>query len=75
MGLAAYSRGLQARLPPAHGTLHLRTLVESLALVRGELAEGDHQRRGSLSAVDSQAPEPGGVANRLGGDRRDTGGD
>ncbi len=44
VGLAAYSRVLQARLPPAHGTFHLRTLVESLALVRGELSEGDHQR-------------------------------
>ena len=44
VGLAAYSRGLQVRLPPARGTIHMRTLVESLALVRGELLEGDHQR-------------------------------
>ena len=44
VGLAAYSRRLQAQLPPARGTFHLRTLVESLALVRGELLEGDHQR-------------------------------
>jgi uncharacterized protein (DUF58 family) len=43
VGLTAYSRSLQARLLPARGPWHLRTLVESLALVQGKLAEGDHQ--------------------------------
>jgi uncharacterized protein (DUF58 family) len=43
VGLTAYARSLQARLLPARGAWHLRTLVESLALVQGKLAEGDHQ--------------------------------
>jgi uncharacterized protein (DUF58 family) len=43
VGLTAYARSLQARLLPARGPWHLRTLVESLALVQGKLAEGDHQ--------------------------------
>ena len=43
VGLTAYARSLQARLLPGRGALHLRTLVENLALVQGKLAEGDHQ--------------------------------
>lgn len=43
VGLTAYSRSLQARLLPTRGPWHLRTLVESLALIEGRLAEGDHQ--------------------------------
>jgi uncharacterized protein (DUF58 family) len=43
VGLTAYSRHLQARLLPARGAWHLRTLVENLASVQGKLTEGDHQ--------------------------------
>jgi uncharacterized protein (DUF58 family) len=44
VGLIAYGRRIQARLPLARGRGQLRTLVDQLALVRGELAEADHAR-------------------------------
>jgi uncharacterized protein (DUF58 family) len=44
VGLTAYARSIQARLPAGRGTPHLRALVESLAQVRGELVEADHGR-------------------------------
>jgi uncharacterized protein (DUF58 family) len=44
IGLLAYGRRIQARLPPARGTAHLRCLLDCLSIVRGELAEADHAR-------------------------------
>lgn len=44
VGLLAYGRRIQSRLPLSRGTSHLRTLLEILALVRGELVEADHER-------------------------------
>jgi uncharacterized protein (DUF58 family) len=44
VGLLAYTRRIQARLPAARGAAHLRALLERLALVRGELVEADHAR-------------------------------
>jgi uncharacterized protein (DUF58 family) len=42
VGLLAYGRRLQQRVAPARGGNHLRTLVEALAVVRGEAVEADH---------------------------------
>jgi uncharacterized protein (DUF58 family) len=44
VGLLAYGRAPQQLVPPAHGSAHLRTLLERLALVRNESAEADHLR-------------------------------
>lgn len=42
VGLLAYGRQLQKRMPPYQGSAHLRQLIQQLAEVRGEGAEGDH---------------------------------
>jgi uncharacterized protein (DUF58 family) len=42
VGLLAYGRRVQQRLPPGRGAAHLRLLVEELALVHSELSEADH---------------------------------
>ena len=42
VGLLAYGRRPQQRLPPGRGARHLRLLVDALASVHGEAAEGDH---------------------------------
>ena len=44
VGLLAYGRETQQLLAPARGSTHLREMMESLALVRGEFAEADHLR-------------------------------
>jgi len=44
VAMLAYGRRVQQRLPPGHGSGHLRALVEGLAQVRGEELEADHQR-------------------------------
>ena len=44
VGLLAYSRTIQAHLAAARGSSHLRAMIEQLALVHGELAEGAHAR-------------------------------
>ena len=44
VGLLAYGRETQQVLAPARGRTHLRQMMESLALVKGELAEADHLR-------------------------------
>jgi uncharacterized protein (DUF58 family) len=44
VGLLAYGRKRQHSLSPGRGTPHLRAMLESLASVRGELAEADHAR-------------------------------
>ncbi len=41
-GLLAYGRKLQARLAPGRGAGHFRAMLESLALLRGELSEAAH---------------------------------
>jgi uncharacterized protein (DUF58 family) len=40
----AYGRETQQLIAPARGGAHLRQIMESLALVRGEAAEADHLR-------------------------------
>ncbi len=42
VGLLAYGRRIQQRLPPGRGAAHLRLLVEELALVHSEWNEADH---------------------------------
>jgi uncharacterized protein (DUF58 family) len=44
VGLLAYGRETQQSIAPARGGSHLRHMMESLALVRGEAAEADHLR-------------------------------
>jgi uncharacterized protein (DUF58 family) len=44
VGLIAYGRRIQAQLKPSRGRHHLRSILEQLAMVRGELAEADHAR-------------------------------
>ena len=40
--MLAYGRTIATRLPASQGSAHLKTLVESLALVREDEWEGDH---------------------------------
>ena len=42
VGLVAYGRSVRQQLPAAKGSLHLRQLIENLALVREEAVEADH---------------------------------
>lgn len=44
IGLLAYGRRIQFRLPLGRGAPHLRALLEQLALVKGEMVEADHRR-------------------------------
>jgi uncharacterized protein (DUF58 family) len=44
VGMLAYGRKVQQRVPPGKGTAHLRRLVESLAMVHVEWSEADHLR-------------------------------
>lgn len=44
VGLLAYGRRTQQKLPPGRGSAHLRRLVECLAMVRAEWSEADHLR-------------------------------
>jgi len=42
VGILAYGRSIQQNVPVGRGAVHLRTIVESLAQVRGEASEADH---------------------------------
>ncbi|OFW06769.1 MAG: hypothetical protein A3H96_13970 [Acidobacteria bacterium RIFCSPLOWO2_02_FULL_67_36] len=42
VGLLAYGRRIQRRLPPGRGSAQLRALIEALASVRAESVEADH---------------------------------
>ena len=42
VGLLVYGRGVQHRLAPGRGPAHLRAMLESLAVTRGETAEAAH---------------------------------
>jgi len=44
VGLLAYGRRIQQRIPPGRGAAHLRMMVESLSLVHSEWSEADHLR-------------------------------
>jgi uncharacterized protein (DUF58 family) len=47
VGLIAYGRTIQQRLPAQRGSMHLRQLVETLALVQEQESEADHLRAAS----------------------------
>jgi uncharacterized protein (DUF58 family) len=51
VGLLAYGRTIQHNVAAGRGALHLRTIVDCLAQVRGETSEADHSRaaRGLLT--------------------------
>ena len=42
VGLIAYGRSIRQQLPAAKGSLHLRQLIENLAMVQEETSEADH---------------------------------
>jgi uncharacterized protein (DUF58 family) len=42
VGLLVYGRGVQQRLAPDRGPAHLRAMLESLAVARGETSEASH---------------------------------
>ena len=42
VGLIAYGRSVRQQLPAAKGSLHLRQLIENLAMVQEEASEADH---------------------------------
>jgi uncharacterized protein (DUF58 family) len=48
VGLIAYGRSVQQNLPAARGARHMRSMVESLAQVRGEASEADHSMAARL---------------------------
>jgi len=51
VGMLGYGRRVTHRLPPGRGAGHLRTLLDGLALVRGEELEADHRRAVETLAV------------------------
>jgi uncharacterized protein (DUF58 family) len=48
VGLLAYGRSVRHRVLPYRGSLHLRKLIEQLALVREESSESDHLQAVSI---------------------------
>jgi uncharacterized protein (DUF58 family) len=55
VGLLAYGRSVRHRVPPNRGTLHLRKIIEQLALVQGESGESDHlQAAGVLLSIQTR---------------------
>ena len=54
VGLVAYGRGIRHRLPAARGSAHLRLMIEQLAMVREETAEGDHLQIASRLLTDQK---------------------
>jgi uncharacterized protein (DUF58 family) len=42
VGILAYGRAVQQNVPAGRGAVHLRTIVDSLAQVRGEASEANH---------------------------------
>ena len=48
VGMLAYGRRIQQRLPAGHGAGHVRALLERLAQVRSEELEGDHHRAAEM---------------------------
>jgi uncharacterized protein (DUF58 family) len=44
VGLIAYGRGIQQSIGLGNGALHIRSLLDSLAMVKGEPSEANHAR-------------------------------
>ncbi|HYM78483.1 MAG TPA: DUF58 domain-containing protein [Candidatus Dormibacteraeota bacterium] len=54
VGLIAYGRAIRQQLPAAKGSLHLRQMIERLALVHEEGAEADHLHMASRLLTDQK---------------------
>jgi uncharacterized protein (DUF58 family) len=54
VGLIAYGRGIRRQVPAAKGSLHLRQMIERLALVQEEVAEADHLQMASRLLTDQK---------------------
>ncbi len=74
VGLLAYGRKLQQRVPAARGSAHLRQMIEQLSTIHEETSEADHLRTAGLLLDGPETAQPGGVADRSGGDGDDSGG-
>ena len=47
VGLLAYARNIQSRVPPERGTAQLRQVLEALAIVKEDVSEADHLQAAS----------------------------
>lgn len=54
VGLVAYGRGIRQQLPAAKGSIHLRQLMDRLALVREETSEADHLQMAARLLTDQK---------------------
>jgi len=54
VGLLAYGRKLQQRLPAARGSTHLRQMIEQLSTIHEEASEADHLRTAGLLLTDQK---------------------
>jgi uncharacterized protein (DUF58 family) len=54
VGLIAYGRKLQQRVPAARGSTHLRHMMEQLSAIHEETAEADHLRTAGLLLTDQK---------------------
>lgn len=54
VGLLAYGRKLQQRVPAARGSAHLRQMMEQLATIHEETSEADHLRTAGLLLTDQK---------------------
>jgi len=51
VGLITYGRRIHRRIPPARGHQHLRMILEALATVQADRAEGDHAAAAGAVAI------------------------
>jgi uncharacterized protein (DUF58 family) len=51
VGLITYGRRIHQRIPPARGHQHLRAILEALATVQADRAEGDHAAAATAVAL------------------------
>jgi uncharacterized protein (DUF58 family) len=54
VGLLAYGRKLQQRVPAARGSAHLRQMIEQLSNIHEETSEADHLRTAGLLLTDQK---------------------
>ena len=54
VGLLAYGRKLQQRVPAARGSAHLRQMIEQLSTIHEETSEADHLRTAGLLLTDQK---------------------
>jgi len=54
VGILSYGRSVKQRVPAARGSAHLRLLMEQLAVVKEETAEGDHLQTANRLLTDQK---------------------